>query len=144
MLRCRRQGEATTKYFGRIHNGHEGLRIDAAYHIFYLRYFGEFDDGVDNLFFSAGISPFAVKEGNAAPYMMKGLSVIGTAAMFLVGGGNLTHGIPAAHEPIHHLAEAAGAAGWLVPTLVNGVVGIVAGALVLAVVSLAKKLFGKV
>ncbi|WP_435634634.1 DUF808 domain-containing protein [Pseudomonas solani] len=79
----------------------------------------------------------------AAPYMMKGLSVIGTAAMFLVGGGILTHGIPAAHEPIHHLAEAAGAAGVVVPTLINGVVGIVAGALVLVVVSLAKKLFAK-
>ncbi|MGA6103860.1 DUF808 domain-containing protein [Pseudomonas solani] len=79
----------------------------------------------------------------AAPYMMKGLSVIGTAAMFLVGGGILTHGIPAAHEPIHYLAEAAGAAGVVVPTLINGVVGIVAGALVLVVVSLAKKLFAK-
>lgn len=30
----------------------------------------------------------------AAPWMMKTLSVIGTAAMFIVGGGILTHGIP--------------------------------------------------
>ncbi|WP_165680609.1 DUF808 domain-containing protein [Metapseudomonas otitidis] len=79
----------------------------------------------------------------AAPYMMKALSVIGTAAMFLVGGGILTHGIPAAHEPIHHLAEAAGSMGVAVPTLVNGVVGILAGAVVLMGVSLVKKAFGK-
>ena len=79
----------------------------------------------------------------AAPYMMKALSVIGTAAMFLVGGGILTHGIPAAHEPIHHLAEAAGAVGVAVPMLVNGVVGILAGAVVLMGVSLVKKVLGK-
>ncbi|MFV0886263.1 DUF808 domain-containing protein [Metapseudomonas otitidis] len=79
----------------------------------------------------------------AAPYMMKALSVIGTAAMFLVGGGILTHGIPAAHEPIHHLAEAAGAVGVAIPTLVNGVVGILAGAVVLMGVSLVKKVLGK-
>lgn len=79
----------------------------------------------------------------AAPYMMKALSVIGTAAMFLVGGGILTHGIPAAHEPIHHLAEAAGSMGVAVPTLVNGVVGILAGAVVLMGVSLVKKVLGK-
>lgn len=79
----------------------------------------------------------------AAPYMMKALSVIGTAAMFLVGGGILTHGIPATHEPIHHLAEAAGAVGVAVPTLVNGVVGILAGAVVLMGVSLVKKVLGK-
>lgn len=79
----------------------------------------------------------------AAPYMMKALSVIGTAAMFLVGGGILTHGIPAAHEPIHHLAKAAGSMGVAVPTLVNGVVGILAGAVVLMGVSLVKKVLGK-
>ncbi|KIV71937.1 putative Membrane protein [Pseudomonas sp. FeS53a] len=79
----------------------------------------------------------------AAPYMMKALSVIGTAAMFLVGGGILTHGIPATHEPIHHLAEAAGAVGVAVPMLINGVVGILAGAVVLMGVSLVKKVLGK-
>ena len=38
----------------------------------------------------------------AAPYLMKGLAVVGTAAMFLVGGGILTHGMPGAHELIHY------------------------------------------
>ena len=40
-----------------------------------------------------------------APYMMKTLLVVGTAAMFLVGGGILTHGIPAIHHSIEHIAE---------------------------------------
>ncbi|SMF03852.1 MULTISPECIES: DUF808 family protein [unclassified Pseudomonas] len=69
----------------------------------------------------------------AAPYMMKSLSVIGTAAMFLVGGGILVHGI----APLHHAIEAfsVGRGGGLTVALLNGVAGVVAGAVVLAVVS---------
>ncbi|WP_248742944.1 MULTISPECIES: DUF808 domain-containing protein [unclassified Pseudomonas] len=77
----------------------------------------------------------------AAPYMMKGLSVIGTAAMFLVGGGILTHGVPVAHDWIASVAAAAGSAGFAVPVLLNGVAGVVAGAVVLAVVSVVGKLW---
>ena len=33
-----------------------------------------------------------------APYLMKGLTIVGTAAMFLVGGGILAHGIPVVYE----------------------------------------------
>jgi uncharacterized protein len=40
-----------------------------------------------------------------APYLMRTLSVVGTAAMFLVGGGILTHGFPGAHDAIDQLAE---------------------------------------
>ena len=78
----------------------------------------------------------------AAPWLMKSLSVIGTAAMFMVGGGILSHGIPAAHHLIEHLA--AGVAGLpvlggvlsaLTAPLLNGLVGVMAGALVLALVS---------
>jgi uncharacterized protein len=76
----------------------------------------------------------------AAPYMMKSLSVIGTAAMFLVGGGILTHGVPALHHWIEAVSQSAGGLAWLVPTLLNAVAGIIAGAVVLAVVVL----FGKV
>lgn len=76
-----------------------------------------------------------------APYMMKSLSVIGTAAMFLVGGGILTHGIPAAHHLIDAAAERAGTLGPLASVLGNALVGIVAGAVVLAGVSIAGKLF---
>ena len=69
----------------------------------------------------------------SAPYLMKFLSIAGTAAMFLVGGGILVHGVPA----LHHLAEAARAVppGWLWENLYNAVVGIIAGALVLAAVA---------
>ncbi|MCU1759092.1 DUF808 domain-containing protein [Pseudomonas sp. 14P_8.1_Bac3] len=77
----------------------------------------------------------------AAPYMMKGLSVIGTAAMFLVGGGILTHGIPVVHHWIQSVGAAAGSAGFAVPVLLNGVAGIIAGAVVLAVVSVVGKIW---
>lgn len=77
----------------------------------------------------------------AAPYMMKGLSVIGTAAMFLVGGGILTHGIPVVHHWIESVGAAAGSAGFAVPVLLNGVAGIIAGAAVLAVVSVVGKIW---
>jgi len=78
----------------------------------------------------------------AAPYMMKSLSVIGTAAMFLVGGGILVHGV----APLHHAIEtfSAGRGGVLTSTLLNAGVGIVAGAAVLAVVALIGKLWRSV
>ncbi|MFK0036503.1 DUF808 domain-containing protein [Pseudomonas monteilii] len=74
-----------------------------------------------------------------APYMMKSLSVIGTAAMFLVGGGILVHGI----APLHHGIEAfsEGRGGALTGALLNGLAGVVAGAVVLAVVAVAGKLW---
>ncbi len=80
------------------------------------------------------------------PWLMKGLSVAGTVAMFLVGGGILVHGVPW----LHHASDAAVAAsaqwpgapvwGVLAPNSMNAGVGIVAGALVLAVVMLVKRL----
>ncbi|MET1068680.1 DUF808 domain-containing protein [Pseudomonas prosekii] len=80
----------------------------------------------------------------AAPYMMKSLSVIGTAAMFLVGGGILTHGVPVVHHWIEGVSASAGGAAFIVPTLLNAVAGIVAGAAVLAVVMLVGKLWKSV
>ncbi|MBL0844369.1 DUF808 domain-containing protein [Pseudomonas mediterranea] len=77
----------------------------------------------------------------AAPYMMKSLSVIGTAAMFLVGGGILTHGVPVVHHWIEGVAASAGGAGFIVPMLLNAVAGIVAGAVVLAGVMVVGKLW---
>ncbi|KRP65831.1 DUF808 domain-containing protein [Pseudomonas orientalis] len=76
---------------------------------------------------------------SAAPYMMKSLSVIGTAAMFMVGGGILTHGVPVVHHWIETVSQNSGALAWLMPTLLNAVAGIVAGAVVLAVVSVIGK-----
>ena len=68
-----------------------------------------------------------------APQLMKFLSVAGMAAMFLVGGGILTHGIPPLHHAIAELADAAGSLGGaLAPMLLNALAGVIAGALVLA------------
>ena len=94
----------------------------------------------------AGVLP-AVQRGLgggilwAAPWLMRGLSVAGTVAMFLVGGGILSHGLP----PVHHAIEAAtadmvGVAGALLPSVLDGLVGIVAGIVVLLVVSIATRL----
>ena len=79
---------------------------------------------------------FGVLLLKAAPWLMKALSVFGTAAMFLVGGGIITHGIPVAH----HFIEAQGG---LLGAVFNGIAGIVAGALVVAVVTLGQKLLPK-
>jgi predicted DNA repair protein MutK len=80
----------------------------------------------------------------SAPWLMKGLSIAGTVAMFLVGGGILVHGLPALAHAIE--ATVQGLGGVLqpvLPTLAHGVVGIVAGAVVLAVVSLGGRLLGQ-
>jgi predicted DNA repair protein MutK len=77
----------------------------------------------------------------AAPYLMKGLSVAGTVAMFLVGGGILTHGIPAARHVIEQWSVGAGATMQpLIALTLDGVTGFVAGAVVLACVTGIKKL----
>lgn len=70
-----------------------------------------------------------------APYMMKTLSVVGTAAMFLVGGAILTHGIPMVHHWLEHISGMwnNGLMQWLIPTLLNGLFGIAAGTVALLV-----------
>jgi len=76
----------------------------------------------------------------AAPWLMKGLSIAGTAAMFLVGGGILTHGVPALHHAIEGLAARAGTVlGAVTPLLADALVGMVAGALVLGGVTLVQR-----
>jgi predicted DNA repair protein MutK len=79
----------------------------------------------------------------AAPWLMKTLSVAGTAAMFLVGGGILAHGVPALHHAVEGVAEQAGAWGMLVPPLANMVTGVVAGAVVLGAVTLLQRATGR-
>ncbi|MEE4173745.1 MAG: DUF808 domain-containing protein [Xanthomonadales bacterium] len=80
-----------------------------------------------------------------APKFMKFLSIAGTIAMFLVGGGIVVHGIPA----LHHLQETIEAAvggglvGTLAGTLFAGLIGVVLGALVVAIIEGGRKLFGK-
>lgn len=78
----------------------------------------------------------------AAPKLMKTLSVVGTAAMFLVGGGILVHGIPGSHDLLHaaHAAvqgvPAIGAVlAWCSEPVINGIAGIIAGSMVLLLVN---------
>lgn len=70
-----------------------------------------------------------------APWLMKSLSVIGTLAMFLVGGGIVVHGIAPLHHTILHFAEAQGTVmAAILPTLLNLVLGFIIGAVVVALV----------
>jgi hypothetical protein len=100
------------------------------------------------LYLSQNGSAIARAIGNlllkAAPLLMKFLSIAGTAAMFLVGGGILVHGIPALHHMIAAGAKNVGGfAGGIAPTFADGLIGIAAGAAVLLIVSLAKRIFGR-
>ncbi|HZY20404.1 MAG TPA: DUF808 domain-containing protein [Ramlibacter sp.] len=80
----------------------------------------------------------------AAPWLMKALSLAGTAAMFLVGGSILAHGVPAVGHWIEHLGETLPAlAGVVVPLLLHAAVGLVAGGLVLAAVELGRRMVGR-
>lgn len=77
-----------------------------------------------------------------APWLMKGLSVVGTAAMFMVGGGILVHGISFVHHAIEEmLMNLDGISKVLLETLFNAVVGVIVGALVLMLVMLIQSLF---
>ncbi len=83
-----------------------------------------------------------------APFLMKTLSIAGTAAMFLVGGGILTHGIPPVHHAIEHAAEVlahSGGAfvGMLASQALNSVAGLIGGFFALLVVAAMQKLRGK-
>lgn len=71
-----------------------------------------------------------------APWLMKFLSVVGTLAMFLVGGGILVHGVPVLHHAIEDWAQKLGGIAHLLgPTVANLVIGFIIGAIVLAVVN---------
>src|SRR5690606_14985418 len=77
------------------------------------------------------------------PYMMKTLSVAGTIAMFLVGGGILTHGIPPLHHLTEHVGAVPGVVGVVAPTLIDGLTGVLVGALIVALVTRIKRLLPK-
>ncbi|MBC7916335.1 MAG: DUF808 domain-containing protein [Rhodoferax sp.] len=81
-----------------------------------------------------GVRAFGRLLLRGAPVLMKLLTIVGTAAMFLVGGGILIHGVPA----LHHAVEAIP-----VPLLPDLIVGVVAGGLSLLLVTLAQKVWAK-
>ncbi|MDM7950591.1 DUF808 domain-containing protein [Hydrogenophaga sp.] len=77
-----------------------------------------------------------------APRLMKTLSVVGTAAMFLVGGGILLHGIPSLGHAVEHFAEGLGWAGGLVNMVAGGLAGLLAGAAAVAVFNTVQRVRG--
>lgn len=83
-----------------------------------------------------------------APYLMKLLSIVGTIAMFIVGGGILVHGLPNSHELLHQISEvmhtipmAGSLLADITPLLINTFVGILLGAIILGLVSLGRRCF---
>lgn len=86
-----------------------------------------------------------------APYLMKGLSIVGTAAMFLVGGGILAHGLPGFESGLHHLLSVVNDASGVWATLVDGagtalgnaLLGIAAGACAVALMWVVDRVRGK-
>jgi predicted DNA repair protein MutK len=85
-----------------------------------------------------------------APGLMRGLSAAGTAAMFLVGGGILTHGAGPLGHAIEALAERMAAVpgigsllGAVTVPVADGLVGVVAGTLTLVAVAGTKRVLGR-
>jgi predicted DNA repair protein MutK len=86
----------------------------------------------------------------ATPYLMKGLSFLGTAALFLVGGGIIAHGFPilahvieSAEHSLHGMPGIGSSLAYVAPALMNMVVGLITGTAVLALVKLYSKMFRK-
>jgi uncharacterized protein len=78
-----------------------------------------------------------------APWLMRGLSVVGTAAMFLVGGGIVVHGMDALHHGVEQLASQWGGAlglAWAVSALAHAVLGVALGAVLVAIAAAVHKL----
>jgi uncharacterized protein len=76
-----------------------------------------------------------------APFLMRTLSVVGTAAMFLVGGGILIHGFPFLHQCVEHISKTAnGMSSAIMIQFTNAIVGMIAGAIALLVSTYFNKL----
>lgn len=82
-----------------------------------------------------------------APKLMKTLTIVGTIAMFLVGGGIIAHTIPWFHhftedsvDYVHHLPAMGNIIGAVTPTLINLAIGFVAGLLVFIVIAIIQKI----
>ena len=85
-----------------------------------------------------------------APYLMRTLSVLGTAAMFMVGGSIIGHGVPFLHhfsqyiaEVMHDLPAIGSVMAIVAPVIVDGIIGLIVGAICVAVYEIVKKLLSK-
>ena len=82
-----------------------------------------------------------------APKLMKTLTIVGTIAMFLVGGGIINHAIPLLHhltedavDHIEHIPSVGNIVGAITPTLINMAIGVVAGLVVFMLVMVIQKI----
>jgi predicted DNA repair protein MutK len=82
----------------------------------------------------------------ATPYLMRFLSIAGTAAMFMVGGSIIGHGVPALHhvseqftESLHHLPIVGGALAVISPLIVDAVIGLIVGAICVGLFQIVNK-----
>ncbi len=85
-----------------------------------------------------------------APILMRTLSVVGTAAMFMVGGSIIGHGVPALHHfsenvaaYLQNLPAVGSTLAFISPILVDAIIGLIVGAICVAVFELIKKLLPK-
>jgi len=76
----------------------------------------------------------------AAPKLMKFLSIAGTVAMFLVGGGILVHGISFLHHKVEDLAHLTGMFDGLTTMLLNALVGLVVGVVLVGIITMIGKM----
>ena len=75
----------------------------------------------------------------SAPKLIKCLSIAGTFAMFLVGGGILVHGIQFLHDEVEHIADLTGVFSGLTVNAINGMIGLLVGLSIVAVMTLIGK-----
>ncbi|MBL8920052.1 MAG: DUF808 family protein [Myxococcaceae bacterium] len=70
-----------------------------------------------------------------SPKLMKGLSIAGTIAMFLVGGGIIGHGVPPLHARLEPMSD-------LLAAVLEGVLGVVTGAALVGLLAVVRGLRG--
>jgi uncharacterized protein len=103
------------------------------------------DDLGERLVARAGTTSRAIGRAllAAAPRLMKFLTIAGTIAMFLVGGSIIAHAIPPLHHLVEDVAAAAGGGilGGLASMALDLVTGVVAGGVVVAIVTAGKRVF---
>jgi uncharacterized protein len=84
---------------------------------------------------------------NGTPYLMRFLSIAGTAAMFMVGGSIIGHGLPFVHHFSEHIVETlqpvSGILAAIAPHLLDAIVGLIVGAICVVAFTLVKPLLSK-
>ena len=78
-----------------------------------------------------------------APKLMRTLSVVGTLAMFMVGGSIIGHGIPAIHHCSESMTELIPSVAFIASIVVDALVGLIVGAVCLGLMTVMKKILPK-